>query len=73
MVVLDVMLAYVFDKNAFIYIVRSLVFNNIAGNETKQQFVDIILIVCLRKKYCKDIDFCLYTSDLIFDSSFVSK
>ena len=27
---------HVCDKNAFIYIVRSLIFNNIAGNETKQ-------------------------------------
>ena len=35
--------AFVYDKNAFIYIVRSLIFNNIAGNETKQQFPAFIL------------------------------
>jgi len=32
--------AYVFDKNAFIYIVMSLIFLNLAENETKEQFAD---------------------------------
>ena len=34
---------YICDKDAFIYIVRNFIFNNVAGNETKQQFGDIIL------------------------------
>ena len=34
-----------FDNNAIFYIVRHLAFKNIAGNETKQHFADIILFV----------------------------
>ena len=37
--------AYLWDKNAFIYIVRALALNDIVRNETKQQFADIIIFM----------------------------